>query len=108
MARKSTKKEDNFKEFEYDGKEFKYTGRIYPDSTKEGKKCNITSMNLCLNGVITIKFCKLFQSDKNTWISFPQYETKKGDYENYFFIEKEFSEKELSKVAEAAEKALDD
>ena len=36
MARKGKetkkKKKDNFVEFEYDGKEFKYSGRLYPDS----------------------------------------------------------------------------
>ena len=108
MARKSTKKSaDNFKEFSYEGKEFKYSGRIYPDSKKESKACDITPMSLTLNDVITIKGCRLMQSDKNTWIAFPSWEDKKGDWQSYVYVDKEFSQEELDKVAAEAEKALD-
>ena len=103
---KETKKKDNFVEFEYDGKEFKYSGRLYPDSQTETKKCTITPMSLTLNGVITIKGCKLMQTDNKTWINFPQYQDKEKKWQSYFFIPKEFEE--IVKVAEAAEKAMDD
>lgn len=110
MARKGNgKKADktaNYKEFEYDGKEFKYSGRIYPDSKKSTDKCDITPLNLTLNGVITIKGCKLMQTDDNTWISFPQWQDKDKNWQSYFYIPKDFEE--MDKVAEAAEKVLDD
>lgn len=109
MARKGNKKEKkDYKEFEFPGKEFKYSGRVYPDSTKTAGKVDITNMSLCLNGVITIKYCKLMQSDNSTWISFPQYKDKNDDYQDYFFIEKEFSKEELSVLAEIIEKLLDE
>lgn len=107
MARKS-KKADDFKEFSFEGKEFKYSGRLYPESQKETKKCTITPMSLSLNDVITIKGCRLMQTDNNTWIAFPSWEDKKGEYQSYVYVDKDFSKEELDKVAEAAEKALDD
>ena len=61
MARRNTSKKENFKEFSFDGKEIKYSGRIYPDSTQSSKKVDYTPMTLTLNGVITIKGCKLMQ-----------------------------------------------
>lgn len=108
MARKSAKN-DNFIEFEYDGKEFKYSGRMYPENQKETQKCTITPMTLCLNGVITIKGCKLFQSDKNAWIQGPQYESGKGknaEYKDYLYIDKDLN-KELDGLLEELEKLLD-
>ena len=107
MARRNSKAAADFKEFEFDGKEFKYSGRIYTDSTKNAGKIDITNMTLTLNGVISIKGCKLMQSDNNTWIQFPQYQDKNKEYQNYFYIDKDFSKEELDKVAEAAEKALE-
>lgn len=107
MARRNSKAAADFKEFEFDGKEFKYSGRIYPDSTKKAGKVDITNMTLTLNGVISIKGCKLMQSDNNTWIQFPQYQDKNKEYQNYFYIDKDFSKEELDKAAEAAEKALE-
>ena len=111
MSRKpkeNKKKKDNFVEFEYDGKEFKYSGRIYPDSKTEGKACDMTPMSLTLNGVLTIKGCRLMQSDNNTWINFPSWKDKKDEYQSYVYGDKDFSKEELDKVAEVAEKALGD
>ena len=111
MARKGKetkkKKKDNFVEFEYDGKEFKYSGRLYPDSQSETKKCTITPMSLTLNGVITIKGCRLMQTDDNTWINFPSWKDKKDEYQSYVYVDKDFSEEELDSAAEAAEEALE-
>ena len=107
MARKAKKSEANYKEFSYEGKEFKYSGRLYPDSQKETKKCTITPMSLTLNDVLTIKGCRLMQTDKNAWIAYPSWEDKNKEYQSYIYVDKEFSQEELDKVAEAAEKVLD-
>ena len=85
---KDTKKKDNFVAFEYDGKEFKYSGRLYPDAQTETKKCTITPMSLTLNGVITIKGCRLMQTDDNTWINFPSWKDKKDEYQSYVYVDK--------------------
>ena len=46
------------------------------------------------------------QSDKNTWIAFPQYKDSKGNYQSYVYVDKAYSEAELDKVAAAAEEAV--
>lgn len=46
------------------------------------------------------------QSDKNTWIAFPQYKDSKGNYQSYVYVDKAYSEAELDKVAQAAEEAV--
>ena len=108
MARtaKKSEKESTFKEFEFKGKEITFSGRIYPDLKKSGDKVDITPMNLTINGVISIKGCRLMQSDKNTWIAFPQYKDSKGNYQSYVYVDKAYSEEELDKVAAEAEKAI--
>lgn len=109
MARtnkKTENKESSFKEFEFKGKEILFSGRIYPDLTKSLDKVDMTPMNLTINGVISIKGCKLMQSDKNTWIAFPQYKDSKGNYQSYVYVDKAYSEAELDKVAAAAEEAM--
>ena len=106
MARSGKAAAPDFKEFEYTGKEFKYSGRIYPKTTKSGDKIDSTVMSVCLNGVFTVKGCHLIQSDKKTWIQFPQYKDNSGNYVSYVYTDKEFSQAELDKVAEEAEKAL--
>lgn len=105
MAR-SANKAAEYKEFSFNGKEFSYTGRIYPSMTNKGDKVDVTPMNITLNGVITIKGCKLMQSDKNTWIAFPNYKAKNGEYNSYIYVDKEFSQAEIDKVAAAAEEAI--
>lgn len=104
MARTNSNKE--FKEFTYDGKEFKYTGRIWPGLKNSGQNADRTPMNLTLNGVITIKGCKLIQTDKSVFISFPQYKKQDGSYDSYIFTPKEYTE--LDEVAKAAEKVLNE
>ena len=106
MARtkKTENNESSFKEFEFKGKEILFSGRIYPDLKKSGDKVDITPMNLTINGVISIKGCRLMQSDRNTWIAFPQY--SKGNYQPYVYVDKAYSEAELDKVAAAAEDAI--
>ena len=104
MARQ--KKEAEFIEFKYDGKEFQYSGRLYPQSKKDTAKCTITPMTLCLNGVITIKGCKLFQTDKSAWIQGPQYSYgEKNEWKDYLYIDKALN-KELDGLLYELEKLL--
>ena len=98
-----TKKETNFKEFEFDGKEFKFTGRIYPDLKKSGDKVDTTPFSLCLNGVITIRNCKLVQGDKASWISWPQYKAINGSYSSYIYIDRAFNDAEIAALVENLE-----
>ena len=104
MARNTTNEKKERKEFAYDGKEFKYTGSIWPGLKNSGQNADRTPMNLTLNGVITIKGCKLIQTDKSVFISFPQYKKQDGSYDSYIFTPKEYTE--LDEVAKAAEKVL--
>ena len=66
MARtkKTENNESSFKEFEFKGKEILFSGRNYPDLKKSGDKVDITPMNLTINGVISIKGCRLMQSSR--------------------------------------------
>lgn len=109
MARKSSKtetKKENFKEFKFDGKEFQFTGRIYPDLSTETKACTITPMSLTLNSVLTIKGCRLFQTDDKAWIAGPDYKAKDGNYKNYLYWDKEYNA-EMDELVKAVEAALE-
>lgn len=107
MARtKKQEAEKQYKEFNYDGKEIKYSGRAYPDLAKETTKCTITPCNITLNGVMTVKGCKLLQTDKSAWIEWPQYKNKDGEYVSYFFIEKGFQDTEIAGLVKAIEDAI--
>ena len=104
MARTKDTSKNERKEFSYDGKEFKYTGVIWPDLKQSGKNADRTPMSLTLNGVISIKGCKLVQTDKSTFIAFPQYQKKDGSYDSFVWTPKEFDE--LEAVAAEAEKLI--
>lgn len=105
-TKKETKnKKNDFVEFEFEGNEFKYTGRVYTDRQKETKKCTITPLSLTINGLITIKGCKLFVSDHNKWIQGPQYEYN-DEYNDYLYIAKELND-ELDELCDAIEEAVD-
>ena len=104
MARE-TKSAVDYKDFEYSGKEFKYSGRIWIGKKDSKAKADRTPMSLTLNGVITIKGCKLIQTDSSCFISFPQYKKQSGDYDSYIYTPKEFND-ELDQVAKAAEAAI--
>ena len=109
MARKTkeNKETKNYKEFSFKGKEIDFTGRIYPDLQKSTDALDITPMSLTINGVITIKGCKLMQSDKASWISFPQYKDKSGDYQSYVYVDRAYSDKELADLVNVLEKLID-
>lgn len=106
MARKAEKKEANFKEFKIDGVVFSYTGRLYPANATKTDKCDIIPFSLCLNGSITIKGCKLFRTDKKSWISGPSYKGKDGEYKEYLYIDKELNV-EMDKLISELEAILD-
>lgn len=106
MARKTTKKkEDNFKEFKFDGKEFQYTGRLYPESAVETDKSTRTPFSLTLNGVLTIKGCWLWQTDKSSWIKFPEFKSGE-EYKSYVYYPKELND-ELGELLKVMEETLD-
>lgn len=107
-AKENKKDNKNYKEFSFKGKEIDYTGRVYPDLKKSTDKLDMTPMSLTINGVITIKGCKLMQTDDNSWIGFPQYKDKDGDYMSYVYVDRAYSDSELSAVVEAIEKVLDE
>ena len=69
-------------------------------------KCDIIPFSLCLNNCITIKGCKLFRTDKNSWISGPSYKGKDGDYKEYLYIDKELNV-EMEKLVSGLEAILD-
>ena len=90
MGRKTnSKKESNFKEFNFESGANVANGRVYPDSYKDTGKAEIYGLSLTINGLV-IRGCKLVVTDKSNFISFPQYKTKDGDYESFvFMVEKE-------------------
>lgn len=110
MARTKKATENKYKEFKYDGKEFQYTGRIYPDYQQEtkSKKATITPISITLNSVFTIKGCKLFQTDNNAWIKFPEYLHSKEDneYRSYIYYPEELND-EINELVKVIEEALD-
>lgn len=109
MARKAkeTKEEKkNYVEFSFKGEEINYSGRVYPDLKKSTDALDITPMSLTINGVITIKGCKLMQSDSASWISFPQYKDKDGKYQSYVYVDRAFNDNELAALAAECEKLV--
>lgn len=106
-AKENKKDNKNYKEFSYKGKEIDYTGRVYPELKKSTDVLDMTPMSLTINGVITIKGCKLMQTDKNSWIGFPQYKDKDGNYQSYVYVDRTFSDEELAKVVETVEAIIE-
>lgn len=110
MARKAKETKEtkkNYVEFTFKGKEIDYSGRLYPELKKSTDALDITPMSLTINGVITIKGCKLMQSDKKSWISFPQYKDKNDIYMSYVYVDRAYSDSELAALVEVCEKLLD-
>ena len=87
----STSASNGFKEFEVKGKNFNYSGRIYPDNKREAGKLTIYPMSLCINGLITIKGCSYYETSNNCWVGGPQYKGKDG-YNDYLYIDKSNNE----------------
>lgn len=109
MARKNSEGTKDYIEFEVKGVIFRYSGRMYPKNATKTAKCDIIPMSLCLNDTITIKGCKLFRTDKNSWIQGPQYASGKGkdtEYKDYLYIDKELNT-EMDALVSELEKLLD-
>ena len=105
-AKKNTQKgnSNSFKEFEFKGKTFTYSGRLYPEAQREAGKLTITPMSLTLNGVLTIKGCSFMETKDNMWVSGPSYKT--GDeYKDYLYIDKALNE-DMDALAEVISKQL--
>lgn len=106
-AKKNTQKGSNnsFKEFEFKGKTFTYSGRLYPENKREAGKLTITPMSLTLNGVFTIKGCSFMETKDNMWVSGPSY--KSGDeYKDYLYIDKALNE-DMDALANAISDVLE-
>lgn len=89
MAKKEEKK---YLEYKFTGKNFEYSGRIFPGKDGNGKVKREWLMGLTLNGVFAVKGVWLKQtSTGKVFLNFPQY--KSGDkYMSYIFTEKEMQE----------------
>lgn len=96
---------NGYKEFEMKGDTFDYSGRLFVDKERKAGKLTITPMTLCINGVITIKGCSFYETEKNMWVGGPQY--KSGDeYKDFLYIDKELNE-EMDNLAEVIAAAKD-
>lgn len=101
-AKASTK---GYKEYEMKGDTFDYSGRLFVDRERQAGKLTITPMTLCINNVITIKGCSLYETEKNMWVGGPQY--KSGDeYKDFLYFDKELND-EMDALAEAIAAAKD-
>lgn len=102
--KKSNQATTNYKEFEFEGKSFTYSGRIYVDKKREAGKLTIYPITLCLNGVFTIKGCSFYETSNNMWVGGPQY--KQGEeYKDYLYIDKDINE-DMDALAEEIEKCI--
>ena len=98
--KKSKKKEKEFKEVKFKGQKFNYSGRIYPsDESRQ-------FMYLTLNGCITIQ-CHLVEGKNGSFISFPSWKNKDGDYKSYIYWD-EALEDEMSDLITTIEEALEE
>lgn len=104
MASKKREESKKFREFEFKGEVFGYSGRIYTENQRTAGKLTITPISLCLNDVITIKGCSFMETKDNMWISGPSY--KVGDeYKDYLYFDKDLNP-DLDKLAEVISKEL--
>lgn len=106
-TKKATKKTETktYVEFEFEGDNFTYTGRAYPEYETKTNKCTITPVTLTINGLISVKGCKLFVTKKSSWIRFPEYKSGE-EYKSFFFIDEDLND-EMNDLAETIHKALD-
>lgn len=107
-TKKASKKTEtkSYVEFEYEGDNFNYTGRAYPEYQTKTKKCTITPVSITFNGVMTVKGCKLFVTKNTSWIRFPEYKSG-DDYKSFFFIDEDFND-EINALAATIAGALED
>lgn len=91
MAKKNApeKVKKSYKEFSFESENYTFSGRIYPDLAKTYGKVTSTPVSLTIDDLMSIKGCSLKQTDKNAWLSFPEYKNKEGDYVSYVYVDKE-------------------
>lgn len=101
MAKANTKKETKaFKEFDFTGENGNtFTGRVWLENVKETEKAVITPISITINGLVVVG-CKLVESSKGAFISFPQYQGKDGDYKSMVFFTKKEDLDDLKALAE--------
>lgn len=93
-AAKKEEKKASFKEFKFTGKTFEYSGRVFPSREGSGKVKRTWGITLCLNGLFTIKGCKLVETESNVFITYPQYlsDKDKNVWSSYVYVDKELNE----------------
>lgn len=94
---KGKAKEKEFIEYDVKSETFDFSGRIYPG--EESKGVTRSWMSLCINECITIQNCYLIETKNSTFISFPQYKNKDGEYRSHIYIDEDFRE-ELDNLTE--------
>ena len=107
MAKQRTNKKaetkNEFKEFSFTMDNFDYSGRIYPvEESANGNKR--AYLSLCINDQITINYCHLVITKKNTFISFPSISVK-DDYKSVIYTDESLNE-ELDALASELEKLV--
>lgn len=101
MAKANTKKETKaYKEFNFTGENGnQFDGRVWLENVKETEKAVITPISITINGLVVVG-CKLVESSKGAFISFPQYHGKDGDYKSMVFFTKKEDLDDLKALAE--------
>ena len=91
MAKKTKKdsKSESYKEFTFKAGDYDFTGRLYTDFESEHGKVTVTPLSITIDDLLSIKGCSLKQTEENTWIEFPKYKNKDGDYISYVFVDKD-------------------
>lgn len=98
-ATKETKK--TFKEFNVTGSNGNtFVGRLWLENVKETEKAVITPLSLTINGLVIVG-CKLIESEKGSFISFPQYLGKDGEYKDLVFFTSKDDFSDLKELVEA-------
>ena len=101
MAKSNKSKKAEYAEFKCKGETFDYSGRVYP-----ARKSGNPFIYLTLNDTLTIQ-CHLIEGKKGTFIGWPSYEAKKGEYKSLIFVDNEENE-EIEALIEVIEKALEE
>lgn len=107
MAKQRTNKKadakNEFKEFSFTMDNFDYSGRIYP--AEEGNNgVKRAYLSLCINDQITINYCHLVITKKNTFISFPSISVK-DDYKSVIYTDESLND-DLDALASELEKLV--
>lgn len=92
MAKKTTPAkatEDNkYFEFNVHCGDYDLSGRLYTSLEKTVGKMTVTPLSITIDDLLSIKGCSFKQTEKNAWISFPEYKNKNGDYVSYVYVDK--------------------